>query len=620
MVNPECTVVRLGSSRTSGDEGNTDPIGYRLRRGEGEVHMIRRTMVSLGVVASVLAGTAALAQETKSPRLQARLPRAIVDPGAPGVDPTIATQGPGFFAPSPTVFGNQPHANARVLKSFNALGDYDTRLLGRALVPPDTMGAVGTTQFVQIINGAVGVFDKNTGNLLGGVSDVGFWNQLGQGGTGGDPRILFNHQQQRWIAIGFGQDTKDINIAVSENANALGNWKATKFEALARLPGVNPGPPPTGLQTIADYPTLAMDNNAIYIGTNNFRQETPGGPTGYRGTSLFVLNAADVFSAAGPNLTNTQVFNTPFVSGGVNDTTRGFAIQGVNSNEAADGKGHIVAASAFINGVLAYDIENAGTGAATQTASTLLYTGYDSNAAGRQPGRPGLAPLRNIDTLDDRISGNAWEVGGKTYFTHTITLPGTDRTSVRVTVLDSNTKAVLQTLDLGEEGYDYYQGALAVSAAGTAVVSYNRSGFSQADGKIGIYAQTLRILADGRVVKSSDAILAKTSDTAGYLNGNPEATGTPNGRQRWGDYAAVTLDPNDPNTFWVIGQYAAVAFEQPRDGYPAPSGFSRWGQYVVAIDARVPEPATWAMMIAGFGLAGAGVRRSRRVTVCFSVA
>lgn len=572
-----------------------------------------RSLTSLAVVATMLTGTVAYAQETKSARLQARLPRAVVDPlnpNAPGDNPVIATQGPAFFAPSPTVFGNQPHPNARVLKSFNALGDYDTRLLGRALVPPDTMGAVGTTQFVQIINGAFGVFDKNTGNLLGGVSDVGFWNQLGQVGTGGDPRILFNHQQQRWIAIGFGQNTKDINIAVSDTADALGNWKATKFEGLAQI---------GNFQTIADYPTLAMDNNAIYIGTNNFRQETTGGPTAYRGTSLFVLNNTDVFSAAGPNLSNTQVFNTPFVSGSnSNDTTRGFAIQGVNSNEATDGKGHIVAASAFVNGVLAYDVLNAGTGSATLSASEQIYGGYASNNPARQPGR--VAPLRNIDTLDDRISSNAWEVNGKTYFAHTITLPGTDRTTVRVTVMDSNTKDVIQTLDLGEAGYDFYQGAIAVSAAGTAVVAYNRSGFSQVDGKIGIYAQTLAMLPDGRLYTTSDAILVKTSDTAGYLNGAAEATGTPVGRQRWGDYAAVTLDPTNANTFWLIGQYAAAPYEQTLPGYPAASGFSRWGQYVAAIDAAIPEPATWAMMIAGFGFVGAAARRNRRITVRVSMA
>jgi hypothetical protein len=230
-----------------------------------------------------------------------------------------------------------------------------------------------------------------------------------------------------------------------------------------------------------------------------------------------------------------------------------------------------------------------------------------------------VTPLRNIDTLDDRISSNAWEVGGNTYYAHTITLPGTDRTTVRVTVMNSDTKEVIQTLDLGEADYDFYQGALAVSASGTAVVAYNRSGYSQVDGKIGIYAQTLGMLSDGRLYLSSDAILIKTSDTAGYLNGGIEATGTPVGRQRWGDYAAVTLDPNDANTFWLIGEYAAAPYEVSRPGYPAASGFSRWGQYVAAVNAAVPEPATWAMMIAGFGFVGAAARRNRRITVKVSM-
>jgi hypothetical protein len=36
------------------------------------------------------------------------------------------------------------------------------------------------------------------------------------------------------------------------------------------------------------------------------------------------------------------------------------------------------------------------------------------------------------------------------------------------------------------------------------------------------------------------------------------------------------------------------------------------------INANIPEPATWAMMIAGFGLAGGAVRRSRRTSVALA--
>lgn len=544
--------------------------------------------------------------QTKSVRLQQRLPRAIVDPGVDGSTPLLTTVGQGFFGPSPTVFGNQPHPDPRILSSFSALGDYDTRLLGRALVPPDTMGAVGTTQFVQAINGGFAVFSKSTGKLLGATSDNGFWNQLGQIGTGGDPRILFDHASDRWIAIAFGAQTKDINIAVSSTSDALGEWKATRFQALAPLCA--------GCQTIADYPTLAMDNNAIYIGTNNFAQAVAGGATAYRGTSLFVLNKAGLFDAGGPTVSGTT-FNTPFVSGSANnDTTRGFAIQGVNSHES-DGTGHIVAASAFINGTLAYDILNAGSVSATQSVATLLTTGYASNGPARQPGRVPIGspvPLRNIDTLDDRISGNAWEINGKTYFVHTVTPAGTDYTRVQLVVSDSTTKAIIQVLDIGEGAYDFYQGAIAVSAQ-RAVIAYNRSGVDPLTGKIGIYANTYRIMSDGRIVQVGDPILVKESLTAGYLNGAPELSGTPSGRQRWGDYAAVTLDPVNDSRFWLIGQFADQAYEVSRPGYPSASGFSRWGQWVAQVAVNgVPEPGTWSTMLAGFGMIGMIARRRRR--------
>jgi len=35
----------------------------------------------------------------------------------------------------------------------------------------------------------------------------------------------------------------------------------------------------------------------------------------------------------------------------------------------------------------------------------------------------------------------------------------------------------------------------------------------------------------------------------------------------------------------------------------------------VAVGASVPEPASWALMIAGFGLAGGALRRRRRAPI-----
>ena len=95
-----------------------------------------------------------------------------------------------------------------------------------------------------------------------------------------------------------------------------------------------------------------------------------------------------------------------------------------------------------------------------------------------------------------------------------------------------------------------------------------------------------------------------------YHNGSPEGA-NPAGRQRWGDYSTVELDPTDNHSFWVIGQFARE-FNNAGGGHPGGSGFGRWGTYIAQIGiAAVPEPGTWALMIAGFGFVGIAARRRR---------
>jgi hypothetical protein len=42
------------------------------------------------------------------------------------------------------------------------------------------------------------------------------------------------------------------------------------------------------------------------------------------------------------------------------------------------------------------------------------------------------------------------------------------------------------------------------------------------------------------------------------------------------------------------------------------------GTFSAAVSGAVPEPATWAMMIAGFGMTGAALRRRPTVKVSFA--
>jgi hypothetical protein len=226
------------------------------------------------------------------------------------------------------------NAGANYSLGFEGISQYDGASFGRNFVPPDTNGAVGLTQYMEVSNGSYAVFDKYTGVRTSLVSDVAFWAAAGQTGANGDSRILYNADAKRWIAISFGASVADIQIAVSNTDNALGTWQSTKFTGYAG--------------GTADYPTLAMDKNSVYISTNNFANvaQVACGNTRFCGTTLNVIPLNSLFNGLAPTTTNMKQFNTAFTNDGLVDDDRGFAIQGVNSSTAG-GTGTVIGASLY---------------------------------------------------------------------------------------------------------------------------------------------------------------------------------------------------------------------------------------------------------------------------------
>ena len=148
---------------------------------------------------------------------------------------------------------------------------------------------------------------------------------------------------------------------------------------------------------------------------------------------------------------------------------------------------------------------------------------------------------------------------------------------------------------------------MAVNSSGQVVIGYNRSG-SGADGNISFLASTFNpTLGGGGALTLTDTLLLHVSPIDHYHNGSTEFA-PPSGRQRWGDYSSVTVDPNDSESFWVAGEFARP--------YQSAVSFSRYGTWISQISlAAVPEPATWAMMLVGFGLMGGFMRRRDRTAL-----
>lgn len=472
------------------------------------------------------------------------------------------------------------------VRGFNGTTQVDACALNSCFRPPDTMGAVGTTQFMEFSNGGNTVYDKSSGAILSRVNPATFWAGVGlPGGANGDQRVLFDHYTDRWIAVGFGATGNRINIAISDSNNALGSWKSTQ------IVGAN-----LGVNGTLDYPTLGMDNKGVYIGTNNFNP-------GFTGTSLFVIPKADLFGGA-PTLTNMTNFTTPFPAGPNN----GFAIQAAVNWQGNPGNVvAVVADSRDTNDQVFYKVNGVNGPGATQTASVITPgTAYaDAAGPGRQPDGS-----RKIDTLSPRITANAVQYNGRVYSTSTIQGAG-DFAVIRWNAVDATTGALVAQGELSGGDYDRFEGSIAINEAGQAVIGFNRSGFAHGDGNgdgfddgnVSFMARTYQVDAGGALVEVGDELLLKASVVSDYHCGarvNPAPC-----RERWGDYAAVTFDPQNHHKFFAIGQYAEDWAVLPNTG-----GLFRanWATYIAEI-AFLPEPGSLVLLLASL----AAVRLTRRV-------
>ncbi len=492
------------------------------------------------------------------------------------------------------VFGAAPAqaTQAAIGLSFEGISQYDFNVS----VLPGAAGAVGASQFVEFVNGGFGVYSKATGASQKLISDDAFWVAAGQQRTFGTPRVLYDKPSNRWIALAYGNiapgfQLPDVLIAVSNTSDAAGTWQSTKLTAFAG--------------GTADYPTLAIDRNAVYIGNDNYAASGE-----FAGTTLNVIPIASLINNAAPTIAGLKQFVTPY-SVGPGNLDRGYTIQGVNSQSAGT-TGKVVAASLLKPAVQRYDVLDAGTPGATETAIVQLGAAFKDNGLARQPAAAVPANRRNIETGDGRIWASVWEVNDRIYSIRTVTPTGGTHTVLRYDVIDSATDALLDEGDIGDANYDFYAGSLAVNAAGKVVIGFNRSGLDAATGKISLFARSFDTDGAGKLVATSGDLLLHVSNTDNYHNVGLEGAPTP-GRQRWDTYGAVTVDPLDDNSFWVTGEFARE-YATAANGHPGSNGGARWGTWIAQIvlpAPGVPEPGTWATMIVGLGLVGATARRRR---------
>ncbi|MBX3118606.1 MAG: hypothetical protein KF784_06045 [Fimbriimonadaceae bacterium] len=417
--------------------------------------------------------------------------------------------------------------------SFNAIN-----VSASGAIPPDTQGCVGPTQIVVCANGRIRVFDKN--GVMGGlnVTTNTFFNSVRNGSGTSDPRVRFDPLTQRWFILIINVSSPNrILIAVSSGPTITDSSSFTFYQFQQDLvaPAGNTG-------QLCDYPTLGIDNQALYIGGNMFGAS-------FQGTSAWVVKKSSVLSG-GP--IEAVAFRGLAPAGGAGPYTP----QGVDNYDPTATEGYFIGVDNVSFGVLVLRrVTNLST---TPTISGNINLTVPSTTS--PSARTVLGSTRPLDAIDDRLycaqifkdtvnglttlwtahhfrvtsagvaSSTGTRLGTRWYEIQNFT--GTPSLRQSGTVFDP----------AASNASSYWFGAAAMSGQGHMAISFSNAG----------PAQRAEIAAAGRF--ASDPLGTTQSPTVIQTSSsdyNIQTTGT----QRWGDYSYVAVDPTDRMTMWSFQEY-----------------------------------------------------------------
>jgi hypothetical protein len=429
--------------------------------------------------------------------------------------------------------------------------------------PPDSMGAAGLTQFIVCVNGRIRSFNKTTGVADGGIdanTDVFFEPVLNPGLTNNftsDPRIRFDRLSNRWFISmldvpGFtGALVNHILIAVSDGPTiTVGTvWNLFAFQQ-------DQAPPTGDTGKFADYDTLGIDANALYVGVNIFGTRRGGT---FSGTTLFVIRKSSVM---GPGPIVVTAFRG--LAALVHHTFTGpYSPQGVVNYDPAATEGYVIGVDAGLYGLLQLRrISNPGGTPSISSDITITIPLNGGTIAVPHLGNTG-GSFGNLDGADYRLmcatlrNGSLWTCANIAV-DNTGSASGTDtRMGVRwyqlSGIASGQTPAIVQSGTLYQpsasnttDQRSYWMGSLMVSGQGHVAL-----GFSVAGANEYANAGTVGRLSNDPLGALRTPALYTASSTA---YNPPGDTGSANGR-RWGDFSYTSLDPSDDMTMWTVNEY-----------------------------------------------------------------
>ncbi|PYS71897.1 MAG: hypothetical protein DMF69_09120 [Acidobacteria bacterium] len=468
--------------------------------------------------------------------------------------------------------------------------------------PPDTMGAIGPTQFFAFLNGRLRTFNKTTGvadAVVNVDSDVFFASEMSPFPGGGlnftsDPQIRYDRITRRWILCiidvpstsnsSIGDLPNRVLIAVSDAASngvisggTVWSFYFIQQDTLGSIPS-------TG--EFLDYESLGIDEDALYIGGNMFGAVS----SSFLGCSVFVVQKSSILSG-GPIV--TTAFRGVVASAAAEGP---FSPRGVDNYATGTNEGYFIGVSnAAFSRLVVRRITNPGSASPTISANILLTVPATTNSESVPHLGNSIPGNGRLDALDDRLFA-AHIRNGKLWTAHNIEVNSSgvasssgNRDAVRWYELNgirstdlAGVPAIVQSGTIFDNAavnprYHFIP-TVGISGQGHAAFGFSVAGL----------ADRINAGTNGRLrtdtLGTTGAVQLYTASSTAY---NPPAD--PGPPRRWGDYSFVSVDPKDDMTMWTIQEFC--------------NGTNTYGTQVVRLLA--PPPATPATSSVPAILAGA---------------
>ncbi|MEI7037768.1 hypothetical protein [Fulvimonas yonginensis] len=391
--------------------------------------------------------------------------------------------------------------------------------------PPDTNGAVGATQYFQIVNTGFAVFDKASKAVVyGPMPSNTLWSGFGgpcEADNDGDAVVVYDKAANRWVVSQFAVTAAPYYqcVAVSATSDATGAWYRYAFSYGNVFP---------------DYPKMGVWPDGYYETFNMFTNT-------FQGAKLCAYDRNAMLSG---RAATQQCFQLSTSYGGVLPAD----LDGSTAPPAGSPNYMLNFTSNALN-LWRFHVDWSNSANTTLTGPIKIPVASFSAACGGGACVPQYGTRQKLDSLGDRLMFRlAYRNFGdheSLVVNHSVQV-GTSRknpyTGVRWYEIRSpgTTPVVYQQSTYSPDTTYRWMGSVAMDKQGNMALGYSVSSSTIHPG----------IRYTGRL--ATDPLNTLQAETT-VIDGLGSQSGS--NLNRWGDYSAMTIDPVDDCTFWYTTEY-----------------------------------------------------------------